>query len=239
MKKLIKLLIGAGVLLIAAGGVQTGIKYYLQGPARPFNALIISGGMENVNQAKAIYKDNTKYTKDYRYKMVINKEKVLDENGKAVLIDGVEEVYENKFFVITKDTARAMLNDQLLRVRKEQDPQSGSIETEILESIEDIDGNKSIFLGNPQMMRAIEINGTKVDLEQGKQSWIGYYPDAGSLVITDEHTYNAIKEEDITISLIRFAEGTKDLRNAEDKAEPTQKLSQVQNIDIDYVNTQE
>lgn len=59
MKKPVKLIIGAVVLVSLATGIQQGLKYYLQGPKRAFNALLISGDLENVNKAKDIYKDNT------------------------------------------------------------------------------------------------------------------------------------------------------------------------------------
>lgn len=231
MKKPVKLIIGAVVLLSLATGIQQGLKYYLQGPKRAFNALLISGDLENVNKAKDIYKDNTEYTKDYKYKTVVNSKKTKDKNGKEI-------VYEEKFLVLNKDTAKEMLKDQVIRVKKDQNPESGNIQTSVLEEIKDIDTDKNIFLGDRRANEDIQINDKKIDLEQDKQSWIGYYPDDdGYIMIVDDNTYNSIQDKEKTIGLIKFNKGTKDLRNAKEKNEPKEKLSGIENIEIDYVNT--
>ena len=238
MKKTSKLIIGVTATLLLVVGVQTGIKYYLQGPARPFNALIVSGEKENVDKAKAIYKDNTKYTKDYKYKIAITDAgKVLDENGNVEIgEDGKELIYEHKSLVISKDTAKEMLKDQVLRVKDEKE---GSILTSVLESIPNIDSEKTIYFGNEDKDIKVEINGKNVPLEYGSYSWIGYYPsEQGGLIVTDNETYKSIEEKEMDMSLIRFAKGKKDLRNAKDKEEPKQKLLKAQVIEINYANVE-
>lgn len=249
MKKPTKIVIGIAATLLLVVGVKQGLKYYLQGPARPFNGLLISGNIENVNKAKEVYKEDTKESKEYKYKAVLNVEKMLDENGNIILekpldkngkeikdAEGIEQIKENRFLVITKSTAKEMLKDQVLRVKKDQEPTSGNIQTEILENIEDIDGNKNMFLGNKQRDKIMKINDTKITLKQGYETWIGYYPDEdGDVVIVDDNTYNSIKEDEKTIGLVKFKNKNKDLRSAEDKAEPIERLSNVENIQIDYV----
>lgn len=248
MKKSSKFIIGISVTVVLVVGVKQGLKYFLQGPARPFNSILITGEPANINKAKDMYKDNTKETKEYKYKAVLNIEKILDENGNVIIekpldkngkeiedAKGIEQIKENRFLVITKSTAKEMLKDQVLRVKKDQEPTSGNIQTEVLKSIENIDSNKNIFLGRLQSDNVMDIDGTKVKLEQGDQTWIGYYPDEdGYVVIANDSTYNSIKEDEKTIGLIKFKNGNKDLRNAKDKAEPIEKLSNIQDIEIDY-----
>ena len=89
--------------------------------------------------------------------------------------------------VLNKDTAKEMLKDQVIRVKKDQNPESGNIQTSVLEEIKDIDTDKNIFLGDRRANEDIQINGTKIDLQQDKQSWIGYYPDDdGYIMIVDD-----------------------------------------------------
>lgn len=140
--------------------------------------------------------------------------------------------------VLNKDTAKEMLKDQVIRVRKDQNPESGNIQTNVLEEIKDIDTDKNIFLGDRRSNENIQINGKKIDLEQDKQSWIGYYPDAdGYIIVANDETYNSIQDKEKTIGLIKFDKGTKDLRNVKEKNEPKEKLSGIENIEIDYANT--
>lgn len=230
MKKISKLILGVVAVSLLVVGAQTGIKNYLQGPARPFNSILISGNIENSNKAKEIYKDNTKYTKDYKYKTVTNIEKSVDEDGK-------EQTYENKYLIITKSTAKEMLKDKVLRKKKDKDPSSGSLETVVLESIPNINTDKSIYFGYPSEDKKLEINSKNIPLEYGSYSWIGYYPsNEGSLIITDDNTYKSIENEEKVISLIKFKKGTKDLRDSKDKIEVNKKLTKIQNIEINYAN---
>lgn len=56
-------------------------------------------------------------------------------------------------------------------------------------------------------------------------------------MIVDDNTYNSIQDKEKTIGLIKFDKGTKDLRNVKEKNEPKEKLSGIENIEIDYANT--
>lgn len=238
MKKISKLVLGVVAISLLVVGVQKGIKYYLQGPPRAFNSILISGELESVNKAKEIYKDNTKYTKDYKYKIVTNTEKMLDEKGNVEIgEDGKEISVESKFLVITKDTAKEMLKEQVLRTLK--NPGSGSIETVVLESIPNIDTDKTIYFGDENKDKKLEINRKDIPLEYGSYSWLGYYPsEQGSLIVTDDETYKSIEDKEQIMSLIRFDKGKKDLRNTKDKEEIKEKLSKVQITEINYVNVE-
>lgn len=238
MKKISKLVLGVVAISLLVLGVQKGIKYYLQGPAREFNSILISGELENVNKGKKIYKDNTKYTKDYKYKIVVNTEKMLDEKGNVEIgEDGKEISVESKFLVITKDTAKEMLKEQVLRTLK--NPGSGSIETVVLESIPNIDTDKTIYFGDENKDKKLEINRKDIPLEYGSYSWVGYYPsEQGSLIVTDDETYKSIEDKEQIMSLIRFDKSKKDLRNTKDKEEIKEKLSKVQITEINYVNVE-
>lgn len=239
MKKKAKLGFAVVAVMLLVVGVQQGLKYYLQGPPRPFNSILISGETEDVNKGKEIYKDNTKYTKDYKYKTITTKCRKLDENGNPKIDeDGKEVFYEYTDLVITKDTAKQMLNDQVLRLIK--NPGSGSIETILLESIPNINSDKAIYFGSGEDKdKKLEINGKDIPLEYGSYSWIGYYPsEQGTLMIIDDETYKSIDDKEKTMSLIRFAKGKKDLRNAKDKAEVKEKLADTQIIEINYANVE-
>ena len=250
MKKTSKLILGVVAVVLLVLGVQQGLKYYLQGSPRPFNALLISGNIEDVNKAKDIYKEDTKETKEYKYKTVLNIEKMLDENGNVIIekpldkngkeiegAEGIEAVHENKFLVMTKSTAKEMLKDQIFRVRKNEDPTSGSLETVVLENIKGVDTDTSIYLGYPEKNKKMEVNSKSIPLQNDSYSWIGYYPSSeGTIVITDDNTYKSIDNKEKVMSLIKFKKGNKDLRNAEDKAEPTERLANIPNIEINYAD---
>ncbi|MGL6107017.1 lipoprotein BA_5634 family protein [Romboutsia sp.] len=238
MKKTSKLIISVVAIILLVVGIQQGLKYFLQGAPRPFNAILISGNTESVNKGKEVYKDNTKYTKDYKYKIVTNTGKLLDENGKVeVGDDGKELFYEEKNLIITKETAKKMLKDQVLRVLK--NPGSGSIETIVLESIPNIDSEKTLYFNNDNEDKKLEINGKEIPLEYGSYSWIGYYPsEQGVLIVTDDQTYKSIEDEEKDMSLIRFAKGKKDLRNAKDKEEINKQLINTQITEINYANVE-
>jgi hypothetical protein len=230
MKKISKLILGVVAVSLVVVGAQIAIKNYLQGPARPFNSILVSGNKESSNKAKEIYKDNTEYTKDYKYKTVTNIEKRVDENKK-------EQTYENKHLIITKSTAKEMLKDKVLRKKKDKDASNGSLETVLLESIPNINTEKSIYFGYPNEDEKLEINNKNIPLEYGSYSWIGYYPsNEGSLIITDDNTYKSIENEEKVISLIKFKKGTKDLRDSKDKIEVNKNLAKIQNIEINYAN---
>ncbi|WP_250675076.1 lipoprotein BA_5634 family protein [Paraclostridium ghonii] len=238
MKKTIKWIIGIILIMLLVVGTQQGLKYYLQGPPRIFNAILISGNAESVTKGKEVYKDNTKYTKDYKYKVVSRMQKSLDENGNVEIgEDGKEVVYEIKSLIITKDTAKKMLKDQVLRELK--DPEAEGIETKVLESIPNIDTDKTLYFGSEYKGTRLEINGKDIPLEYGSYSWIGYYPsEQGVLMVTDDETYKSIKDEEKDMSLIRFAKGKKDLRNAKDKQEINKKLINTQITEINYANVE-
>lgn len=238
MKKTSKLITSGIAIILLAVGIQQGLKYYLQGPPRPFNAILISGSAESVKKGKEVYKDNTKYTKDYKYKIAITDSgKVLDENGKPEIgDDGKELTYEYKSLVISKDTAKKMLKDQVLRVKVSKE---GSIQTTVLESIPNIDTKKTLYFGMENKDKIVKINGKKVPVEYGSYSWIGYYPsEQGELIITDDETYKSIQDEEKDMSLIRFAKGKKDLRNAKDKEEINKQLINTQISEINYANVE-
>ncbi|WP_250675112.1 lipoprotein BA_5634 family protein [Paraclostridium ghonii] len=241
MNKITKWTLGAlAVILVVAGGAK-GVKEintYFKGEPWPFNSILVSGNIENIDKAKEVYKDNTKYTKNYKYKTVTKTEKVLDENGKALMENGKEVTYEYKYLVITKDTAKEMLKDELIRVRKSKE-NDGNLDTEVLKNIPNIDGDKSIFFGRPDTEIKFEVNGKQVPTVHGIDGWIGYYGGKGTTIITDDDTYKSINEEENYMSLIRFKKGKMNVRNAKDKESVNQKLSNVKGIEIDYANVED
>ncbi|GAA0706554.1 hypothetical protein GCM10008904_15270 [Paraclostridium ghonii] len=242
MNKITKWTLGAlAVMLVFAGGAKgvKEIRTYFKGEPWPFNSILVSGNIESIDKAKEIYKDNTKYTKNYKYKTVTKTEKSLDEKGKVLMENGKEVTYEIKYFVITKDTAKEMLKDGVIRQKKNEE----SLDTQVIKSIPNIDGDKSLFFGRPDTEIKFEVNGKKVPTVHGIDGWIGYYPLGGTTIvteiITDDDTYKSINEEEKYMSLIRFKKGKMNVRNAKDKESVNQKLSNVKYIEIDYANVED
>lgn len=242
MNKITKWTLGAlAAILVVAGGAKgvKEIRTYFKGEPWPFNSILVSGNIEGIDKAKDIYKDNTKYTKNYKYKTVTKTEKALDENGKVLMKNGKEVTYEYKYFVITKDTVKQMLKDDLIRERKSKE-NDGNLDTEVIKSIPNIDGDKSIFFGSLDTQIEFEVNGEKIPTVQGIDGWIGYYPtEQGKIIITDDDTYKSINEEEKYMSLIRFKKGKMNVRNAKDKEAVKQKLSNIKDIEINYANVED
>ncbi len=231
MKKINKWIIGVvaiiAVVVVFVVAAQE-VKLYLKGENYPFNAIIISGENQSISKAKDVYKDNTKYTKDYKYKVVTQ--------DKSTVVDGKTMTHTEKYLIMTKETAKAMLKDQLFRIKKNDD-NSGSLDTNLLTNIPNIDDNQSIILGSNynKTIQKLNIKGIDIPLKYGNYSWIGYYPQEGTIIITDNDTYKIIDGSEINMSLIRFKKGTMDCKSEKDKAKVNNKLSEVKKIDINYV----
>lgn len=231
MKKINKWIIGV-VAIIAVVGVfvvaAQEVKLYLKGENYPFNAIIISGENQSISKAKDVYKDNTKYTKDYKYKLV-----TIDKP--PIVVEGKKVIETDKYLIMTKETAKAMLKDQLFRIKKSDD-NNGSIDTKLLTNIPNIDDKQSIILGGTKTMQKLNIKGVDISLKYGNSSWIGYYPqEQGTIIIMDNDTYKTIDGSETNMSLIRFKKGTMDCKSEKDKAKVNNKLSEVKKIDINYV----
>lgn len=243
MNKITNWTLGAlAVMLVVAGGAKgvKEIRTYFKGEPWPFNSILVSGNIESIDKAKEIYKDNTKYTKNYKYKIVTKTEKALDENGKVLMENGKEVTNEYKYLVITKDTAKEMLKDGVIRERKSKENDDGNLDTNVIKNIPNIDGEKSIFFGRPDTEIKFEVNGKKVPTVHGIYGWIGYYPtEQGTIIITDDDTYKSINEEEKYMSLIRFKKGKMNVRNAKDKEAVKQKLSNIKDIEINYANVED
>ncbi len=226
MKKINKWILGGviavGVFVLASQGLQ----YVLKGPKKPFNAILVSGKSEDVKEAKEIYKDNTKYTKDYKYKIVTQDEPVV-ENGEKLK-------NTQTYIVMTKDTVKAMINDQIFR---EKIDETTSLDTQLLKEMPNIDGNETLILGSDYYKDISKLNIEEIELSMkyGNYSWMGYHPPKGTIIITDDKTYDALKGSELDMTLIGFKKGTFDLREASDMAKVRNTLSGVaDNIEINY-----
>ena len=201
------------------------VKVYLKGEKMPFNAILISGDDESVDKAKESYKDNTKYTKDYKYKIVTEEKEYVADNSE-------KEKYTNKDLVMTEDTAKSMLEDQIFRERRKG---VNGLESDLLKTLPDLDGDQNILLGSDHDKTKSEVNikGKDIAVKYANNSRIGYLPTT-TIIITDDDTYKEIDGEETNMILIRFKKGTKDYRNIKDQKEVEQKLSNIEDIDINY-----
>lgn len=228
MKNLSKWIIGAVVLVAIFALASEGLQYFLKGSKMPFNAIMVTGDSVDVDEAKELYKDDTKYTKDYKGKMIVKEETTVAD-------DGTEVTYTTRHLLLTKDIAKEMLKDNLFRTNIGED---GSIETEVLKDIPNIDSAKNIFFDSDynKDKTEVEVKGVTIPAEYGSYSWIGYIPMDAGLIIVDDETYNSFEEEEIALSLIRFNKEKLDLRNPKDKAKVENKLSGIlDNIDLSYI----
>jgi len=226
MKKINKWILGGVIAVGVFALASQGLQYVLKGPKKPFNAILVSGKSEDVKEAKEIYKDNTKYTKDYKYKIVTQDEPVV-ENGEKLK-------NTQTYIVMTKDTVKAMINDQIFR---EKIDETASLDTQLLKEMPNIDGNETLILGGDYYkdMSKLNIEEIELSMKYGNYSWMGYHPPKGTIIITDDKTYDALKGSELDMTLIGFKKGTLDLREASDMAKVRNTLSGVaDNIEINY-----
>jgi hypothetical protein len=226
MKKINKLILGGVITVGIFALASQGIQYVLKGPKMPFNAILVSGKSEDVKEAKEIYKDNTNYTKDYKYKIVTQDEPVV-ENGEKLK-------NTQTYIVMTKDTAKAMIKDQIFR---EKIDETSNLDTQLLKEMPNIDGNETLILGSDHYKDISKLNIQEIELSMkyGNYSWMGYHPSKGTIIITDDKTYDALKDSELDMTLIRFKKGTLDVREASDMAKVRNTLSGVaDNIEINY-----
>lgn len=226
MKKINKWIFGGVIAVGVFALASQGLQYVLKGPKKPFNAILVSGKSADVKQAKEIYKDNTNYTKDYTYK-IVTEEKPVVEDGK--------ELKDTKtYIVITKDTIKTMIKDQIFR---EKIDETSNLDTQLLKEMPNIDGNETLMLGSDYYkdISKLNIEGVELSMKYGNYSWMGYLPPEGTIIITDDKTYDALKGSELDMTLIRFKKGTLDLRETSDMAKVRNTLSSVaDNIEINY-----
>lgn len=234
MKKAIKIGLAIVVIALVVVAAQQGLKYYLKGPARYFNAIIVTGEDADVQAAKELYKDQSANVTEYPFKAVNNPIAMLDENGEQIVRDGEPVFIDDIYLVLSKSTAKEMLNDQMFRVRKDSNEMTGSIATIPMTQIDGLDSAQNIYLGSPELMTSLNVDGTDIALQHAGYAWIGYYPDKSAVVIVDDATYDAIQREEQTICRMPFAKGRMDLRNTEDTNAIKNKLSGFPELDIDY-----
>ncbi len=226
MKKINKLILGGVITVGIFALASQGIQYVLKGSKMPFNAILVSGKSEDVKGAKEIYKDNTKYTKDYKYKIVTQDEPVVENGEKLKNIQ--------TYIVITKDTVKAMIKDQIFR---EKIDETSNLDTQLLKEMPNIDGNETLILGGDHYKDISKLNIQEIELSMkyGNYSWMGYHPPKGTIIITDDKTYDALKGSELDMTLIRFKKGTLDLRETSDIAKVRNTLSGIaDNIEINY-----
>ena len=227
MKKLSKWIIGGIVLVAIFFLASEGLNYYLKGPKMQINAILVSGKSEDINEAKEVYKDNTKYTKEYKYKMVVKEETNIADNGEEVTIT-------NKQMLITKNTVKEMIKDQIFR---EKTSENGDIKTELLTEMPNIDSDKNIILGSDyeNTVSEVNINGLNIPVVYGCYSWIGYVPSDSCKIIVDDSTYESIDGEELEMSLIRLKKSKLDLRNVKDQMAVKSEISDVsEEIDVNF-----
>lgn len=235
MKKKIKILVGVIILAALIFGLQQGLKYFLQGPARYFNSAIVSGSAQNVEAAKEALMESSQESKDYFYKTVYYKTEALDENGQPLKDqDTGEQLYnEYSFIVLSKSTAHQMLDAQMFRVKEEEIP-DGSIATVPMTEIKGLDSQENLYFGAPGESVEMTIDGTSIPLTYANYAWIGYAPEPATVVILNDEEYNSIPGEQMQISMIRLKGGKKDLRDNSSKDAVISQLSAIPEIDIDY-----
>ena len=193
----------------------------------PINAILVSGKSEDINEAKEVFKDNTKYIKEYKYKMVVKEETGIADNGEEVTTT-------NKQMVITKNTVKEMVNDQIFR---ERTGGSDDLKTELLTEMPNIDSDKNIILGSDyeKALNEVNINGLNIPVVYGCYSWIGYIPSDSFKIIVDDSTYKSIDGEELEMSLIRLKKSKLDLRNVKDQMAVKSEISDIsEDIDVNF-----
>lgn len=106
MKKAIKIGLAIIVIALVVVAAQQGLKYYLKGPARYFNAIIVTGEDADVQAAKELYKDQSANVTEYPFKAINNPIAMLDENGEQMVKDGKPVFIDDIYLVLSKSTAK-------------------------------------------------------------------------------------------------------------------------------------
>lgn len=235
MKKKIKILVGVIIFAALIFSLQQGVKYFLQGPARLFNSVVISGSVQNVKAAKKALMESSQESKDYFYKTVYYKTEALDENEQPLKDpDTGEQLYtEYSFIVLSKSTAHQMLDAQMFRVKEEEIP-DGSIATIPMTEIRGLDSQENLYFGAPELYIEMETDGISIPLAYANYAWIGYTPEPATVAILNDATYDSIPGEQMQISMIRLKGGKKDLRDNSSKNAVISMLTAIPDIDIDY-----
>ena len=234
MKKIVKISVVVLFLLAAFIGVQQGLKYYLKGPARYFNAIIIMGEKENVESAKTELQSVAKPAKDYPYKCIVNRREALDENGDPLVENGIQLYNETTFLVFSKSVASQMLEAQLFRVKEDGDALSGNIATVPMTEIRGLDSDNDVYLKSPNAVSGMEVDGTVLPLSYANYAWIGYYPEPAVIAIIDDVAYNSIQREEMQVSLMGMEGRSGDLRDASRTRDIESKITDKDTVIIDY-----
>ena len=126
--------------------VQSAGLYVLPGePASP----------HAVQAAKELYKDQSANVTEYPFKAVNNPIAMLDENGEQMVRDGEPVFIDDIYLILSKSTAKEMLNDQMFRIRKDGNEMNGNIATIPMTQIEGLDGAQNHYLGSPELMTSL------------------------------------------------------------------------------------
>ncbi|MFS0553800.1 lipoprotein BA_5634 family protein [Brevibacillus sp. 179-C9.3 HS] len=232
-----KKILGFLLVIVIFAGIGFGVKRFVEGPTQPVNGVLVIGTEKDTNRVKELYKDNTKQTIDYKMKLVTTKKitKLAEQDQKET---GQEfETRDIKYSVVTRSTAEQFVQSGILRAR--QDPDSASIISDPVTSIQELSSGQNLYysLSDAEMKNnQIDLNGQMVPVEYvNHQVWIGYIPQT-DLVIVDDQTYNKLTEAESTLSLIEFQNGSFDYKKKDKVNQVLQEIGNVYADSADKVN---
>lgn len=232
-----KKIVGFLLVIVIFAGIGFGVKRFVEGPTQPVNGVLVIGTEKDTNRVKELYKDNTKQTIDYKMKLVTTKKitKLAEQDQKET---GQEfETRDIKYSVVTRSTAEQFVQSGILRAR--QDPDSASIISDPVTSIQELSSGQNLYysLSDAEMKNnQIDLNGQMVPVEYvNHQVWIGYIPQT-DLVIVDDQTYNKLTEAESTLSLIEFQNSSFDYKKKDKVNQVLQEIGNVYADSADKVN---
>lgn len=236
MKKAVKVGLALGVVAVLGFGITQGMRNYLLGPERPYNAVILSGEKAGVARAAEEFGSLSEESRDYAFKFLSYDETVTDDAG---------EMYAHtiNFLVLSKSTASRMAEEQMFW-GKDGGSTSANAGTVPLNEISGLQNEGNLYLGTPDYIEEISVNGEMLPLTHANYAWIGYYPDivnglpVSEIAILEDSVYDALAEEEMQITSLLLKGRKRDLRDKKGREEMGSKVSGIAGIDLDYTYLQ-
>jgi len=230
MKKIIGFLAVTAIFI----GIGFAVNRYINGPSQPVNGIMVSGTKENISAVKNLYKDQNVRTTDYSYKLVteIIKQEFTTEQKEEIKKEWKEKggnmteeeidkelnkpsVTKKQYAVITKSTAEKFLKKGIIRTPLSKE--DSSMTSASVKEIKELAREKNIFYRKNAEDGEVKdgnlnLNGQMIPVQHIEQNnWIGYF--SSPIVIVNEETYKQLKEKEVSLSLIQFANENFDYKN--------------------------
>lgn len=225
MKKRVGILIGIITVAAAIFGIQYGLRLYLQGTPKPFDAIVLMGESKAVSDAKKEFQNEMIEEKSFFYKEFEEK----DESG---------EVY-GVSMVISKEISEMLMEHRILRIKTADDPTSGDLDTKPLEYIEGLEKQDAFYLGYPNGDVDLQLGGVVVKANYTGYGWVGYTPTKYQrIAIVNNDVYDQVDAAEQKLILLTFGKTIGNLRNKADTQPMHDRMKSHPDVLLNFVKCQ-